>query len=113
MSEPADPVEQAHTIDLVPDELGLARAQLDAGQPGLAEGSLRRRIAWLEADGVSTDDELDAARTLLAESLWRQGRLVAARTALDAVRASSPQRRLPIATLVEAEALAAAGEPDR
>jgi tetratricopeptide (TPR) repeat protein len=102
-----------HTVDLVSDELTLARAQLDAGQPALAEGTVRHRIAVREADGTSGDDELDALRALLAESLWRQGRLVAARAALDAVRPSSPQRRLPIVLLIEAESLAAAGEPDR
>jgi predicted negative regulator of RcsB-dependent stress response len=110
--EAPEPVEE-HVIDLLPDELSLARAQLDAGQAGLAEGTLRHRIAFREADGASGDDELDALRALLAESLWRQGRLMAARTALEAIRPSSPQRRLPIVTMIEAEALAAAGEPDR
>ena len=113
----ADEVEEQvgddHVIDLLPDELTLARAQLDAGQPALAEGTLRNRIAFREADGPVADDELDALRALLAESLWRQGRLVSARYALEAMRPSSPQRRLPIVTLIEAEALAAAGEPDR
>ena len=102
-----------HVIDLVPDELALGRAQLDAGQPGLAEGTVRRRLAWLEADGVGADDETDALRALLAEALWRQGRPLAARAAVDAIRPSSPQRRLPMTMLVEAEALAAAGEQDR
>jgi len=102
-----------HVIDLVADELTLARAQLDAAQPGLAEGTVRRRIALVEADGRGADEELDALRALLAESLWRQGRLGSARAALDAIRLGSPQRRLPIVGLVEAEALAAAGEPDR
>ena len=102
-----------HVIDLLSDELTLARAQLDAGLPALAEGTLRSRIAFREADGPVADDELDALRALLAESLWRQGRLVSARFALEAMRPSSPQRRLPIVTLIEAEALAAAGEPDR
>ena len=111
--EPPREVADVQVIDLVADELALARAQLDAGQPGLAEGTVRRRLAWLEADGVGADDEADALRTLLAESLWRQRRPAAARQALDAVRPSSPQRRLPIAMLVEAEALAAAGEHDR
>lgn len=100
-------------IDVLPDELSLARAQIDAAQPLLAEGTLRRRIAWLEADGTAADDELDAARLLMAEALWRQGRLVSARAALEAIRPGSPQRRLPIAVLIEAETLSAAGEPDR
>ena len=113
MSPDDDVVVDEHVIDLLSDELTLARAQLDAGQPALAEGTLRHRIAYREAEGPGTDDELDALRALLAESLWRQGRLVAARAALDAVRSSSPQRRLPIVILIEAEALAAGGEPDR
>jgi hypothetical protein len=102
-----------HVIDLVPDELSLARAQLDASLPGLAEGTIRRRLAWLDAEESGADDETDALRALLAEALWRQGRPAAARQAIDGIRASSPQRRLPITMLVEAEALAAAGEPDR
>jgi hypothetical protein len=102
-----------HLIDLVPDLGALARAQLDAGLPGLAEGTVRRRLALLEADAGVGDDEADALRVLLAEALWRQGRLAAARQALDAIRPGSPQRRLPIAMLVEADALAAAGERDR
>jgi tetratricopeptide (TPR) repeat protein len=109
----SEPAGGPHVIDLVADELALARAQLDSGLPGLAEGSLRRRLARLEADGAAAPDESDALRVLLAEALWRQGRPAAARIALDAVAAGSPQRRLPIALLVEAEALAAAGERDR
>lgn len=105
--------EPAPLIDVVPDDLALARAQIDSGLPGLAEGTLTRRIAWLEAGGLSAADELDAARVTLAEALWRQQRPMAARAALDGVRPVSPQRRRPIAMLVEAEALAAAGEPDR
>ena len=107
---PGAPVQ---VIDLVPDELTLARAQIDAGQPGLAEGTVRRRLAWLESEGVGLTDESDALRLLLAEALWRQQRPIAARQALDAVRSSSPQRRLPIAMVVEADALAAVGEADR
>ena len=38
---------------------------------------------------------------------------MAARSALEAIRSGSPQRRLPIALLVDAETLAAAGEADR
>jgi len=105
--------DEVHIIDFAADELALARAQIDSALPGLAEGTLRRRLAHLEADGVGVTDEADALHVLLAEALWRQGRSTAARVALDAVRASSPQRRLPIAMLVDAESLAAAGETDR
>ena len=105
--------DDVHTVDLVSDELALARAQLDSGLPALAEGTVRHRIAIREADGSAGDEEVDALRVLLAEALWRQGRLVAARAALDALRPGSSQRRLPIVMLIEAESLAAAGEPDR
>ncbi|HJP70794.1 MAG TPA: hypothetical protein VJ975_03675 [Candidatus Limnocylindria bacterium] len=101
-----------HVIDIVADELGLARAQIDAGLSSLAEGTLRRRLARLEADGGG-EDEADALRLLLAEALWRQGRSTSARHALDAIRTSSPQRRLPMALLIDAETLANAGEADR
>ena len=107
------PGDDRHVIDLVPDELSLARAQLDAGLPGLAEGTIRRRLAWLEAEDGGAGGETDALRALLAEALWRQGRHVAARQAIDGIRAGSPQRRLPMTMLVEAEALAASGEADR
>jgi hypothetical protein len=111
---PSDTEEEPQAIDLVPDELSLARAQLDSGLALLAEGTLRRRVAWLEADrDRAASDELDAARLLQAEALWRQGRPIAARTALDAMRSGSEQRRAPIALIIEAESLAAAGEPDR
>jgi hypothetical protein len=105
--------DELQIIDLIADELGLGRAQIDAGLLGLAEGTVRRRLAVLEADGVTSDDETDALRLLLAEALWRQGRPVGARRSLEAIRPASPQRRLPIALLVEAETLAAAGEGDR
>ncbi len=106
--------EQLHVIDVIPDELGLGRAQLDAGLPGLAEGTVRRRLARLEADGGNgAAAEADALNLLLAETLWRQQRPVAARAALEAISPGSQLRRLPIAMLVEAEALAAAGESDR
>ena len=100
-------------VDVVTDELALARAQIGSGLPGLAEGTVRRRLARVEADSTGADDEVDALRMLLAETLWRQQRPAAARAALDAVRPSSPQRRLPIALLIEAETLAASGEADR
>ena len=111
--QPAPDEEGRQVIDLVPDELALARAQLDAGLIGLAEGTIRRRLAWLEGEEVGPDEETDALRALLAEALWRQARHVGARQAIDGMRPSSPQRRLPMTMLVEAEALAAAGEPDR
>ncbi|MEO5987255.1 MAG: hypothetical protein ABIW50_01250, partial [Candidatus Limnocylindria bacterium] len=113
MPPEVDPAPDEMIIDLLVDDMALARAQLDAGQPGLAEGTLRQRIGQREAQQPSGDEELEALRTLLAEALWRQGRLASARASLDAVSAGSPQRRLPIASLIEAEALAAAGEPDR
>jgi hypothetical protein len=96
-------------IDLVPDQLALARAQLDAGQYGVVEGTLRRRIATLEATGRNPE-ELDAARALLAEALWRSGRPVAAHEAVAAVRPRGIERRRPITMMVEAEGLAAIGE---
>ena len=105
--------EPPHLIDAIPDELGLARAQIDAGLPALAEGTVRRRLARLEANGPGGEDEADALRLLLAEALWRQQRPAAARVALEAIRPGSAQRRLPMATLIDAETLAAAGEADR
>jgi hypothetical protein len=107
------PDEEVQVIDLVRDELALSRAQIDAGLLGLAENTVRRRLAHLEADGVTSDDETDALRLLLAETLWRQGRPTSARRSLETIRPASPQRRLPIAMLIEAETLAAAGEADR
>ena len=111
--EPESEADELQIIDLIADELGLARAQIDAGLLGLAEGTVRRRLAVLEADGVTSDEETDALRLLLAETLWRQGRPIGARRAVEAIRPASPQRRLPIALLIEAETLAAAGEGDR
>jgi len=111
---PSAPAPDTQVIDIIGDELGLARAQLDSGLPGLAEGTLRRRIGLLDAEGVpAASKELDALRALLAEALWRLGRPLAARAALDAVRPSSLERRRPVSMMIEAEALAAAGEPDR
>jgi hypothetical protein len=96
-------------IDLVPDQLALARAQMDAAQYGVVEGTLRRRIATLEATGRNPE-ELDAARALLAEALWRQGRPAAAYEAVTAVRPRGVERRRPMTMMVEAEGLAAIGE---
>jgi hypothetical protein len=96
-------------IDLVPDQLSLARAQMDAAQYVVVEGTLRRRIATLEATGRNPE-ELDAARALLAEALWRSGRPAAAYEAVTAVRPRGVERRRTIAMMVEAEGLAAIGE---
>jgi tetratricopeptide (TPR) repeat protein len=105
--------DEVQVVDLVADELLLARAHLDAGLPSLAEGTVLRRLAWLEADGAGLSDETDALRGLLAEALWRQGRNAGARRAIEAIRPASPQRRLPIVGVIEADVLAAAGERDR
>jgi hypothetical protein len=96
-------------IDLVPDQLALARAQMDAAQYGVVEGTLRRRIATLEATGRNPE-ELDAARALLAEALWRSGRPGAAYESVTSVRPRGVERRRPITMMVEAEGLAAMGE---
>src|SRR4029079_16786324 len=90
-------------VDLIPDELSLARAQLAAGLLGMAEGVLRRHIARLDAGGRGAFEELDVARELLAETLWRQGGPLAGGAAVDAIRAGSLERRRPIVMLVEAE----------
>jgi hypothetical protein len=100
-------------VDLIPDELSLARAQLASGLLGMAEGSLRRHIARLDAGGRGAMEELDAARALLAEVLWRQGRPLAGGSVVEKIRAGSLERRRPIVLLVEAEAMAAGGDPDR
>ncbi|MEX1072893.1 MAG: hypothetical protein WED86_04270 [Chloroflexota bacterium] len=100
-------------VDLLPDELALARAQLASGLYGLAEGVLVRLIAGLEAAGKGGLEELDVARTMLGESLWRQGRPLAAGATVATIRSGSLERRRPIVMLIEAEALAAAGDPDR
>jgi tetratricopeptide (TPR) repeat protein len=100
-------------VDLIPDELALARAQLASGLLGMAEGSLRRHVARLDASDRGVPEELDAARALLAEVLWRQGRPLAGGAVVDSIRAGSLERRRPIVLLVEAEAMAAGGDPDR
>jgi hypothetical protein len=100
-------------VDLIPDELSLARAQLGSGLPGLAEGVLRRYIGRLEAGGRGAAEQLDVARGMLAEAVWRQGRPLAADQAIDAIRPSSLERQRPIVLLIEAEAEAVAGHPER
>lgn len=99
-------------VDLVPDELALARGQMASGLPGTAEGVLRRYIARLEAGGRGAAEQLDVARGMLAEALWRQGRPLAADQAINAIRSTSLERQRPIVLLIEAEAQAAAGHPE-
>ncbi len=111
MIEPEPPAPSI--IDLVPDDLALARGQLASGLPTLAESVLRRRIARIEADGRGGAEELDAARSMLGEALWRQGRPLAAGAALAGVRAVSLERQRPIFAMIEAEALAGSGHPDQ
>jgi len=105
--------EEVVYVDLIPDDLSLARAQLVSGLPGLAEGVLRRYVARLEAGGRGAAEQLDVARGMLAEALWRQGRPLAADQAIDAIRAGSLERQRPIVLLIEAEAQAVAGYPER
>lgn len=100
-------------VDLIPDELSLARAQLASGLPGTAEGVLRRYIARLEAGGRGAAEQLDVARGMLAEAMWRQGRPLAAHLAIEAIRPTSLERQRPIVLLIEAESQAVAGHPER
>jgi hypothetical protein len=100
-------------VDLLPDDVALARTQLASGLAVLAEATLRRLIARLELEGPGALDEIDVARPLLAEALWRQGRPLAAGTVAAAIRSSSLERRRPLVMLIEAEAAAAGGQPDR
>jgi len=111
MSERATPT--VSSIDLFADDLALARAQLNSGLSSLAEGILIRHIARLEVAGRGALEQLDAARSLLAEAIWRQGRPLAAGAVVDAIRGASDERRRPIVTLIEAEAHAARGDAER
>lgn len=116
MTGPGDPRDRGGEVayvDLIPDDMALARAQLASGLPGIAEGVLRRYIGRLEAGGRGAAEQLDVARGMLAEALWRQGRPLAADQALNAIRAGSLERQRPIVLLIEAEAQAVAGYPDR
>jgi hypothetical protein len=104
--------DDVYYLDLVADELSLARAQVASGLSALAEAVLVRRIAQLHAQGDVALDELDAARALLAEALWRQGRPIAAGAAAGRIRSGSLERRRPVVMLIEAEALAATSQLD-
>jgi hypothetical protein len=106
------PVDE-YVIDLIPDDVALARAQMASGLAPLAEATLRRRIARLELEGPGAMEEIDVARGLLAEALWRQQRPRAAGAALETIRGSSLERRRPLLMLIEAEAAAVSGQPDR
>ncbi len=110
MTQPSPP---AQVIDLIRDELSLARTQLDSGLPGVAEAVLRRHAARLELEGMGGLEELDETRALLAEALWRQQRPHQAGAVAEQVRPSGMVRRRPIVMLVLAEAAAAAGNTDR
>ena len=107
------PSEPAADVDLLTDHAALARMQLDSGLPLLAEATLRRYMVRFESDSARGSDELDAARALLAEVLWRQHRPLEAGITLASVRAASETRRLPIALVIEADAAAAAGHVAR
>ncbi len=107
-----EPPPGTYYVDLVPDELALARAQIDSGIAATAEAVLLRRIARLAAQGAPALDELDAARALLAEAVWRQGRPVAAGAVAGRIRAGSLERRRPLVMMIEAESLAATGQMD-
>ncbi len=111
--EPAPkPVDPTYDVDLMPDDLALARAQIDSGMSAAAEGVLVRRIAVLGTRGQPALEEVDAARGLLAEALWRQGRPVAAGAVAGRIRAGSLELRRPLVMIIEAESLAAGGQID-
>jgi len=112
-TQPGAATPEEYVIDLIPDELALARTQLASGLAGLSEAVVQRRIARLETQERGAPEELDVARALLAEALWRQGRALAAGEAIDRVRGGSLERRRPLIMLIEAEAHAARGDTDR
>ena len=99
----------ANSIDLFANDLALARAQIASGLSTLAEGTVLRLITRLEVAGRGSAEQLDLARGLLAETLWRQGRPIAAGAAVQLIRAAGNERKRPMITLIEAEALAAGG----
>jgi tetratricopeptide (TPR) repeat protein len=110
--ESAPTASDTSSIDLFADDLALARAQINSGLSLLAEGILARHIARLEVAGRGALDQLDAARSLLAEAIWRQGRPVAAGAVVDTIRTGSVERKRPIVILIEAEGRAATGQAE-
>jgi len=107
------PAPELTSVDLFADDLALARAQIDSGLASLAEGILVRQIARLEVAGRGALEQLDAARSLLAEAIWRQGRPVAAGAVVDTIRSGSVERKRPIVLLIEAEGRAATGQAEQ
>ena len=112
-NQPDEPTSEDYIIDLIPDELALARTQLASGLAGFGEVVMLRRIARLQTQTRGAPEELDAARAILAEALWRQGRPLAAGETIDRIRGGSLERRRPLIMLIEAEAYAARGDTDR
>ena len=72
-------------IDLVPDQLALARAQMDAAQYVVVEGTLRRRIATARGHRTQPRGARRRPRSS-GRGTWRSGRPVAAYEAVAAVR---------------------------
>ncbi|MGZ6340136.1 MAG: hypothetical protein ACXWNG_07200, partial [Candidatus Limnocylindrales bacterium] len=108
----ADSDDPGYYVDLMADEIALARSQIASGLSAVAEAVLVRRVARLQSQGSAAFDELDVARGLLTEALWRQGRPVAAGAVAGRVRASSLERRRPLVMVIEAESLAATGQQE-
>ena len=109
---PRDRGDAVRTIDLVEDELALARAQLTraVGARERNRSPPHRRARGRRHD---RDEELDALRFLLCRGALATGRLVGAPRRARRGAAVECPAPLPIVLLIEAESLAAAGEPDR
>ncbi|MFN2484277.1 MAG: hypothetical protein ABR509_04990 [Candidatus Limnocylindria bacterium] len=104
------PAEATAEIDLLPDEVALARSQLEGGLPLLAETTLRELLSRRDASGSADETALEPVYAVLAEALWRQQRPLEAGAVLAAVRPSSDLRRETVALMVDADAAAAAGD---
>jgi hypothetical protein len=103
----------ATDVDLLSDEVALARSQLAGGLPILAEVTARELLARLVADNPGDATALEPAYAVLAEALWRQQRPVEAGATLEKIRSTSDLRRAPVALMVEADASAAEGDLGR